>query len=66
MWILGLKGLRAHMCFQFFFIICIGKLIREGNLGLQICYIWPSLGHKFVLDSKEFLLQVILTLAFSP
>ena len=54
------------LCFQFFFVIIIAKLIRNGNLGWQIHYIWPSLCHKFVLDSKEFVPQAILTPAFSP
>ena len=60
----SIKGIL--LCFQFFFVILIAKLIRNGNLGWQIHYIWPSLCHKFVLDSKEFVPQAILTPAFSP
>ena len=60
----SIKGML--LCFQFFFVILIAKLIRNGNLGWQIHYIWPSLCHKFVLDSKEFVPQAILTPAFRP
>ena len=58
----SIKG--TLLCFQFFFIIWIVKLLRNGNLGWQIHYIWSCPCHKFVLDSKEFVPQVILTPAF--
>lgn len=37
----SIKG--TLLCFQFFFFIWIAKLMRNGNLGWQIHYIWPSL-----------------------